>query len=217
MAEYLLQIDSSVRDGDSVSRALTERTAQRWLESHPDGRIEHRDLARRPLPLFDAAAHQARSTPVENHTAEQAAQWHLSRTLTDEVKEADTVVLGLPLYNWAPPAAVKTWIDHLFAPGLSRDPATGAGLLGAPRFIVVVTRGGGYRPGAPRHGWDHATPWVEHVLDALGVSPELLVVEMTLSTQNPALAEFKPVFERELAEAEAAVDKLWAEDAVQAH
>jgi len=73
----------------------------------------------------------------------------------------------------------------------------------------VVTRGGGYGPEAPRHGWDHATPWLLHALSALGIVPEVIAVEMTLSVVNPALASFRPMMERDLAAAEAAVANLW--------
>ena len=65
-------------------------------------------------------------------------------------------MLGLPLYNFGPPSTVKAWVDHIVAPGLSFDAETGAGLLGDTEFIVLESRGGGYGPGTPREGWDHA-------------------------------------------------------------
>jgi len=123
--------------------------------------------------------------------------------------DADAVVVGFPLYNWGPPSTVKAWVDNLFAPGLSRERGTGKGLLGATRFIVFATRGGGYGPEAPKYGWDHATPWLVHALSALGIVPEVIPVEMTLSVVNPALASFRPMMERDLAVAEAAIAKLW--------
>jgi hypothetical protein len=67
--------------------------------------------------------------------------------LISEVKEADTIVLRLPLYNFGAPSSVKAWVDHLIAPGLSIDPETHAGLLGGRDFIVLASRGGGYASG----------------------------------------------------------------------
>ena len=58
----------------------------------------------------------------------------LSVELTNEIKKADTVLLGLPLYNYGPPSTVKAWVDHLIAPGLSIDPKTSTGLLGDIRI-----------------------------------------------------------------------------------
>ena len=62
--------------------------------------------------------------PPEEHTPAQAASWELSKQLIDEVLEADTILLGLPLYNFGPPSSVKSWVDHLVASGLSVDAAT---------------------------------------------------------------------------------------------
>lgn len=87
--------------------------------------------------------------PPEQHTPAQAASWRLTEELVGEVKQADTIVLGLPLYNYGPPSSVKSWVDHLIAPGLSYDPTTNQGLLGGREFLVLASRGGGYQPGTP--------------------------------------------------------------------
>ena len=118
----LLHIDSSIQGERSVSRALTARAARAWREAHPEGAVTYRDLGADPLPPLDAAGGLARLVPPEQHTPAQAASWALTRVLVDEVVEADTVLLGLPLYNYGPPSTVKSWVDHLVAPGLTLDP-----------------------------------------------------------------------------------------------
>ena len=45
----------------------------------------------------------------------------LTVALVDEIKNADAVLLGVPLYNFGPPSTVKAWVDHIVAPGLSID------------------------------------------------------------------------------------------------
>lgn len=67
--------------------------------------------------------------------------------MIDETRAADTIILGLPVYSFGAPSTVKTWVDHLIAPGLSHDPATNEGLLGGRDLIVLASRGGGYGPG----------------------------------------------------------------------
>ncbi|MEK8108184.1 NAD(P)H-dependent oxidoreductase [Micromonospora sp. M12] len=76
------------------------------------------------------------------------------------MKQADVVLLGLPLYNYGAPSSVKAWVDHLIVPGLAYDPTTQAGLLGGREFVVLATRGGGYGEGTratagttPSHGF----------------------------------------------------------------
>ena len=98
--------------------------------------------------------------PPDQHTPEQSASYALRVQLIDEIKDADTIILGLPVYNFGAPSSVKAWVDHIIVPGLSSDPATNEGLLGGRELIVLISRGGGYAPGTPREGWDHAEQWL---------------------------------------------------------
>src|SRR5271169_2523287 len=133
---HLLHIDSSVQGDRSVTRSLTARAAAAWRAAHPDGDVTYRDLSAHPLPHLDGDAALARFSAPDAHTAEQAAAWALAAELVGEVKAAETVILGLPLYNFGPPSTVKSWVDHLVARGLSIDADTGEGLLGGREFIV---------------------------------------------------------------------------------
>ena len=100
--------------------------------------------------------------PARPAHARPGRSWALSEQVVGEVKKADAIVLGLPLYNFGAPSSVKSWVDYLIAPGLSVDPQTRAGLLGGRDFVVLASRGGGYGTGTPREGWDHAEPWLPH-------------------------------------------------------
>jgi FMN-dependent NADH-azoreductase len=196
---HLLHLDSSIQGDQSVSRNLTRRAAQRWRATHPGGTVTYRDLAADPLPHLDPRTSSA-----------------LSATLIDEVKAADTVLLGLPLYNFGPPSTIKAWVDHLVAVGLSIDPATGEGLLGGKDFVAIETRGGGYGPGTPREGWDHAQTWLTHGVSLTGLHPRFVVVELTMAETNPAMAELKPLAAQSLADGQAAIDRLWDAEATAA-
>ncbi|MFI5486715.1 MULTISPECIES: FMN-dependent NADH-azoreductase [Micromonospora] len=206
---HLLHIDSSIRGEQSVSRRLTARAAAAWRAAHPDGTVTYRDLGREPLPHLDEAGGLARIVPVDQHTPEQRASWELTERLVAEVKRADTVLLGLPLYNYGAPSSVKTWVDHLIAPGIAYDPETNAGLLGDREFIVLTSRGGGYGAGTPREGWDHAEPWLPHGISQTGMEPRFITAELTLAPVVPAMAELIPLHEESLAAAERAIDELW--------
>ncbi|MDT7800814.1 MAG: FMN-dependent NADH-azoreductase [Actinomycetota bacterium] len=206
---HLLHIDSSITGEASVSRRLSARAAAAWRAAHPDGTVTYRDLGEHPLPHLDAASGTARAVPPEQHTPAQAASWALSRELVGEIQSADTVLLGLPLYNFGPPSSVKTWVDHLIAPGLSVDHATMSGLLGGREFIVLASRGGGYGEGTPRAGWDHAEAWLPHGLSLTGLEPRFITAELTLAHVNPAMAELIPLADASLATAERTIDELW--------
>ncbi|WP_372665767.1 FMN-dependent NADH-azoreductase [Amycolatopsis kentuckyensis] len=206
---HLLHIDSSIQGERSVSRALTARAAAAWRAAHPDGTVTYRDLGANPLPHIDAASGLAGMVPPEQHTPEQAAAWARTRELVDEIKAADTVLLGLPLYNFGAPSSVKTWVDHLIAPGLSVDHETQTGLLGGREFIVLASRGGGYGEGTPREGWDHAEQWLPHGVSLTGLEPRFITAELTLAHVNPAMAELIPLADASRATAEKIIDDLW--------
>jgi FMN-dependent NADH-azoreductase len=206
---HLLHIDSSIQGDRSISRKLTARASAAWRAAHPEGTVTYRDLGSNPVPHFDAATGPARLVPPEQHTPAQAASWALTEELVNEIKEADTILLGLPLYNFGAPSSVKAWVDHLIAPGLSIDPQTHAPLLGGREFIVLASRGGGYAEGTPRQGWDHAEPWLPHAIAATGLEPRFITAELTLAEVTPAMAELIPLAAESLAAAEQAIDSLW--------
>ncbi|MFA4926916.1 MAG: NAD(P)H-dependent oxidoreductase [Patulibacter sp.] len=207
---HLLHIDSSIQGERSVSRALTARAAAAWRAAHPDGEVTYRDLSADPIPHFDADGGLAQRLPADQHSPAQARVWALTRELVEEVRRADVILLGLPVYNFGAPSTVKAWVDHLIAPGLSVDPETQQGLLGGRDLIVLASRGGGYAPGTPREGWDHAEAWLPHGLSMTGLEPRFITAELTLADVNPAMAELRGLAAESLAAAERAVDELWA-------
>ncbi|MEA2149645.1 MAG: FMN-dependent NADH-azoreductase, partial [Solirubrobacteraceae bacterium] len=123
---HLLHVDSSIQGDRSVSRALTARAAAAWRAAHPGGTVTYRDLAADPLPHLDTTSATARMVAPQEHTPAQARSYELTELLVGEVLAADTILLGLPLYNFGPPSTVKSWVDHLVARGLSIDAETGA-------------------------------------------------------------------------------------------
>lgn len=212
----LLHIDASIQGDRSVSRQLTARAADAWRAAHPDGTVMYRDLGADPVPHFDSTANVTRGLPTDQHTPAQAESWALITELVGEVAAADTVLLGLPIYNFGAPSTVKAWLDHLIVPGLAFDPETREGLLGGCDFVAIVSRGGGYAEGTPRHGWDHASAWLPHGLSLVGIEPRFITTELTLAPSNPAMAGLVPLAEESRRQAEAAIDELWVPAAANA-
>ena len=190
---HLLHIDSSFQGERSVSRGLSARAAQRWRDAHPDGTVAYRDLAETPPPhLLGFAGND------------------LSHELLAELQQATTIVFGLPLYNFGAPSHVKAWVDHLIVPGLAFDAETRAPFLVGKEFIVLASRGGGYDPGTPREGWDHAETWLPHGIGMTGLEPRFITASLTLAPVTPAMAELIPLAEQSRSNAEAEIDALWA-------
>ena len=75
---------------------------------------------------------------------------------------------------------------------------------------MLASRGGGYAPGTPREGWDHAEQWLPHGLALTGLQPRFITAELTLANVNPQMAELKPLAAESLAAAEREIDAQWA-------
>ena len=189
---HLLHIDSSFQGERSVSRGLSARAAQRWREAHPDGSVTYRDLAETPPP----------------HLTDYAGNDH-SHELLAELKQADTIVFGLPLYNFGAPSWVKAWVDHIIVPGVAFHAETREPFLAGKDFIVTASRGGGYGAGTPREGWDHAEAWLPHGVGLTGLEPRFITAELTFAHLKPELAELIPLADQSLANAHAEIDALW--------
>ena len=189
----LFRLDASIRGEQSVSRQVADTAEAGWRRVHPNGLIVRRDLARTPVPA-DAwpLAVSAGWTPEDQRSPEQAAAVALAGELADELVAADTYILAAPLYNFGVSQHVKAWTDLI-----QTDPRFAAGqpsaIAGRPA-VLIVTRGGGYGPGTPREGWDHATGWYQRILgDVMGLDLHVSEVELTLAEISPAMESLRPL------------------------
>ena len=144
----ILQVNSSARADGSHSTRLANTVVERVQRSLPEaGTLVVRDLGRQPHPELNETALQALFTPAEQRSAEQAARVALDDALIAELQAADVVVLGVPMYNFGVPAALKNWIDAIARAKVTfQYTANGPeGLLKGKKVYIVLTRGGQYR------------------------------------------------------------------------
>ena len=125
--------------------------------------------------------------PAEHRTPEQRAARELTDVIVGEVLAADTIVIGMGLYNFGVPSTVKAWFDRIVVPGVTLGDEGGT-LGGRTLVSTTAAGGGGYRPGTPREGWDHREPWLRHAFEQLGVSdPIFIAAELTLARESPRM------------------------------
>jgi FMN-dependent NADH-azoreductase len=197
----LLQIKSSIFSDGGQSSLLAERFVAAWRDANPGGNVIVRDLGRDPVPHLDAARFSSFLTEKEKRTAEQQAVVDYSDTLIDELKRADVVVLGLPMYNFGLPSALKAYFDHIARTGATfRYTEKGAvGLLTGKSVYVFTARGGLYA-GTPR---DTQAPYVRDFLAFLGMNDIEFV-----HAEGLAISEESK--KQGIAKAHAAIDRLSA-------
>lgn len=196
MARTLFHLNASARTEGSVTRDLSQRLVDRLAD--PDTQVISRDIGTSPLPLITESWVGANFTPDEDRSPEQHETLALSDTLIAELEAADTLVLGVPIYNFGVPAAFKAWIDLVArARKTFKYTETGpVGLLEGKKAYLVVASGGT----ALESGIDFATPYLRHVLGFLGIHDVTVIGADQLMASGP----------EKVAASEAAIDAIAA-------
>lgn len=167
----LLRIDSSARK-NSVSRQLTAEFVQSWRKQNSGGQVLERDLATTHLPHITDEWVQAVHSDPASHTTEQKLVLATSDALVEELRHADEIVIGAPMYNFAVSAPLKAWIDQVVRAGKTvRFHESGPkGLLQGKKVYVITSRGGAYSPGSPTERFDYQEPYLRHILAFIGLT-----------------------------------------------
>jgi FMN-dependent NADH-azoreductase len=163
----LLQINASLAGANGQSSRLAQRFVADWQAKHPDGRVITRDLANEPVPHLTAERFQAFLSQPEARTDEQRTHAEYSDALIEEIKNADTIVFAVPMYNFSVPSTLRAYFDHIARGGVTfRYTATGPeGLLKGKKAYVFITRGGFYPDAA-----DTQTPYLKQFLGFIGIT-----------------------------------------------
>jgi FMN-dependent NADH-azoreductase len=165
----ILVINSSAAGRDSVSRVLVADAVSKLLDVNPNAKITHRDLGDSPPPhLVSESLNGVRGEAV---TEVEFAARRLSDELIGELRAADTIVIGAPMYNFSVPTTLRAWFDHVLRPGVTFKYTDGVvrGLLGGKRVIVIESRGGLYSEG-PAQAVDFQEPYLRHLLGFVGLT-----------------------------------------------
>lgn len=198
----ILQINASARRDNANSTRLANDIVTTLQAAHPQAGTTVRDLAVTPHPVLDEAALGALFTPAEARSAEQAARVALDDELIAEVQRHDTIVLGVPMYNFGVPVQLKAWIDAIARAGVTfRYTEHGAeGLLRDKTVYVALARGGIYRDTE----LDSQVPYLKSVLAFLGMTDVRFIYAEGLAMGPQAAAKGFAQAQAEIAEAIAA-------------
>ncbi|PIS99473.1 FMN-dependent NADH-azoreductase [Bradyrhizobium nitroreducens] len=171
----LLHIDSSVLGPHSVSRQVSAAIVDRLRQASPSLEIVYRDLTQTPLAHLSGshlAAAQGAPAP-----AELGPDLAASAAVLNEFLDADTVVIGAPMYNFTIPSQLKAWIDRILVAGktFKYGAAGPEGLAGGKRVIVAISRGGYYGAETPYAAGEHLETYLRWVFGFIGITnPEFI-------------------------------------------
>jgi FMN-dependent NADH-azoreductase len=165
----LLQINASINTGNGQSSQLANQFVAAFRKGHPDARIVVRDVAAAdPVPHLNAERFAAFITKPEERSAAEHNVVAYSDSLISELKEADVIVIGLPMYNFGVPSQLKAYFDHIARAGVTfkyteKGPV---GQINGKKVYVFAARGGLYA-GTPM---DTQTSYVRDFLRFLGMT-----------------------------------------------
>jgi FMN-dependent NADH-azoreductase len=154
----ILHIDSSINGENSASRTISSSIVDQLRSPGTD--LVIRDLVSEPLPHLTLEA-------------------FADSSVLDEFLEADTIVIGAPMYNFTLPTQLKAWIDRIVIAGITfRYTENGPeGLAKGKRVIVAVARGNVYSGEAPAAALEHLETYLRGVFNFIGIEPEFVVAE----------------------------------------
>lgn len=173
----ILIINASARNERSISRYMTNVFVEIWEERNPNDSIIYREVGQGNIPHVTEKWIAGAFKPPALRNEEELEALKLSDALVAELKEADVIVLGTPMYNWSVPSALKAYIDQVLRANetvlISKDDIKNpyTGLLKNKRVFLLMVRGNmGYDPGDFYEHMDFQTKYLKTVFGIMGVT-----------------------------------------------
>ena len=178
----ILRIDASARGERSLTRRMTQLFVDEWRARRPNDQVITRDVGRHPPPFVTEAWIAACFTPPADRTADMRAALAPSDELIAEVRRADVLLIGTPMYNYGMPAALKAWfdqvirVDETFSFDLARGDYPIEPVLSGKTMVVLSSRGEfGFQPGGAREALNHLDAHLRTCGRLLGVADDHLI------------------------------------------
>lgn len=165
--ENVLRISSGLFQESSVSSLLMDELLQAMRADDPHFQLQERNFNTQPVPHLDGAWLQAIMTAPADRSEEQQLKAGYSDGLIAELQAADTIIIGLPMYNFSVPSMLKAWVDHIARVGVTfKYTEQGVvGLLTGKKVVLVAAMGGVHEEGVS----DFLRPYMKQVMSLIGL------------------------------------------------
>ncbi|NQV68652.1 MAG: NAD(P)H-dependent oxidoreductase [Pseudohongiella sp.] len=163
----VLRVSSGLFQANSVSSLLMDELLAGMQKAAQNIELRERDFREHPVPHLDAAWLQALMKPASERSEQQQAKVDYSDSLIAELQSADTIIIGLPMYNFSVPSMLKAWIDHIARAGVTfkYTEQGSVGLLLGKKVVLVAAMGGVHEEGAS----DFLRPYMKQIMSFVGL------------------------------------------------
>lgn len=163
----ILYLKNSIFGDEGQSSQMAQQFIDGYQALHPGVDVVVRDLVNDGVPHLDLERAGALRGFSESLNEAQRAVLAHSDVLIEELKSADLVVIGMPMYNFGVPTQFKAWFDHIARAGLTFK-YTDQGAVGLidDKPVLVFAAHGGIHQGQPQ---ETSTAFVKTVLGFIGL------------------------------------------------
>jgi len=167
----ILHVISSPKGAASFSIKLGNAIIEKLKAANPGAVVKERNLVENNFPHLEESHITSFFTPAENRTPALEEAVRNSDEVIAEVKDADIIVIGAPLYNFSIHSSLKAWIDHVVRAGVTFKYGEGGpqGLVTGKKVYLAVSSGGVYTEG-PMQPYDFAVPYLKAILSFIGLT-----------------------------------------------
>jgi len=193
----LLRIDTSTRKDDSHSKDLANRYEAHYKNIHSDTKVCYRDLSQSDIPHISQSFIEAMFTPIADRNPSMQNTLQLSDMLIREIKDAETILLSVPMYNFSIPSSLKAYIDHISIVGetFSMDENGFTGLLTGKKLVICAAYGALFDE---MKQMDFVEPYLKSLFGFLGFTDiEYYTIEGTSMLSSDVLEENKDALVKE--------------------
>lgn len=173
----VLVLNSSARKHNSKSRKLTEVFTEHWKNIHNNNLITYRDLGESHVPHINENWIAAAFKPEALRSLQEIEALKTSDEYIAELREADVIVIGAPMYNWSIPSTLKAYIDQVLRvnetwklnPENMQNPYIG--LLQNKTVFLLLSRGAqGYEKGEYNEHMNFQSNYLKTVFNIIGIT-----------------------------------------------
>lgn len=170
MSTTILKVVSSFRGDQSASNQVSDAIIENIKAKEGEVTVTVRDVSE-GLGHLDSKLFGAFITPETDRSEVQQQAVANSDEMIKEIFDADTIVIGVPMYNFTIPSVLKSWFDHIARTNITfKYTENGAvGLVEGKKVYLAIATGGVYSEEA-NAPFDFTENYLKSILAFIGIT-----------------------------------------------